>query len=110
MEHGLRVPVGSFTSASLFLLLMPAMKEHASNATFHKFCQQLFHSSLAATLSYLKPAMTSPEVVKFGDGHFRHVIYGLGPYIVDYKEQVLLTCIVHGWCPRYVSFTRYAVN
>ena len=44
--------------------------------------------------------MTNPEVVKYGDGHFRHTIYSLGPYIADYEEQVLLTCIVRGWCAR----------
>ena len=47
--------------------------------------------------------MTKPEVAYFGDGHFRWVIYGLGPYIADYEEQVLLACIVCGWCPRYVD-------
>ena len=46
------------------------MKEHASDATFHKFRQQLFHRSLAAILSSLKPAMTTPKVVKFSEGHF----------------------------------------
>ena len=46
--------------------------------------------------------MTTPEIVKYGDGYFRRTIYGLGPYIADYKEQVLLTCIVRGWCPRFV--------
>ena len=25
--------------------------------------------------------MTTPEVSKCSDGHFRHIIYGLGPYI-----------------------------
>ncbi|KAG1856432.1 hypothetical protein F4604DRAFT_1883125 [Suillus subluteus] len=44
--------------------------------------------------------MTKPEVAKFGDGHFRRVIYGLGPYIADYEEQVLLACIVRRWCTR----------
>ncbi|KAH9965583.1 hypothetical protein BJV74DRAFT_869979 [Russula compacta] len=34
------------------------------------------------------------------DGHFRRVIYGLGPYIADYPEQALLACIVQGWCPK----------
>ncbi|KAF7348718.1 hypothetical protein MVEN_01390700 [Mycena venus] len=28
------------------------------------------------------------------------LIYGLGPYIADYPEQVLLACVVQGWCPR----------
>lgn len=46
--------------------------------------------------------MTTPEVTRFGDGHYRHVIYGLGPYIADYEEQVLLACIVRNWCPKYV--------
>jgi hypothetical protein len=42
--------------------------------------------------------MTVPELVCFGDGHYQQVIYGLGPYITNYKEQVLLACIVRGWC------------
>lgn len=46
--------------------------------------------------------MTKPNIVRFGDGHFRRTIYGLGPYIADYPEQVLLGCIVQGWCTRYV--------
>lgn len=45
--------------------------------------------------------MTTPEVVRFPDGHFRKVVYGLGPYIADYPEQALLACIVQGWCPKY---------
>ena len=51
-------------------------------------------------LNPLKAAMTSPEVVRFGNGYYRRVIYGLGPYIADYEEQALLTCIVQGWCAR----------
>ena len=48
--------------------------------------------------------MTQYEVVRCADGHYRRVIYGLGPYIADYPEQALLACIVQGWCPRYASF------
>lgn len=48
--------------------------------------------------------MTALEVVKCPDGHFRLVVWGLGPYIADYPEQVLLSCIVQGWCARYVFF------
>ena len=43
-------------------------------------------------------AVTTPEVVKCSDGHFRRVIYGIGPYITDYPEQALLASIVQGWC------------
>lgn len=46
--------------------------------------------------------MKQPEIVRCADGHFRKVIWGLGPYIADYPEQVLLACIVTNWCPRWV--------
>ncbi len=46
--------------------------------------------------------METPEVLRYGDGHYRRTIYGLGPYIADYPEQALLACIMQGWCPRYV--------
>lgn len=77
-----------------------ADKKHSNDAKFRKFRRQLFHSSLAMILQSLKPGMTTPEVVRCADGHFRHVIYGLGPYIADYPEQVLISCVVQGWCPR----------
>ncbi|KAJ7913804.1 hypothetical protein B0H13DRAFT_2465417 [Mycena leptocephala] len=44
--------------------------------------------------------MTVPEVTLFADGHYCRAIYGLGPYIADYPEQVLLACVVQGWCAR----------
>ncbi|KAF8800174.1 hypothetical protein BYT27DRAFT_7227505 [Phlegmacium glaucopus] len=74
--------------------------EFRDDAGFRKFRRQLLHSSLAKILESLKPGMTTPEVVRFPDGHFRKVIYGLGPYIADYPEQALLACIVQGWCPK----------
>ena len=49
--------------------------------------------------------MTDYEVAKCADGHFRRVIYGLGPYIADYPEQVWLAAIVQGWCPKSVDST-----
>lgn len=38
------------------------------------------------------------------DGRHRRVIWGIGPYIADYPEQVLLACIVQNWCPKCVLF------
>jgi hypothetical protein len=61
-------------------------------------------------LESLKLGMTTPEVVRFPDGHFRRVIYGLGPYIVDYLEQALLACIMQGWCLKYVFFMLTSTN
>lgn len=49
--------------------------------------------------------MTTPEVTLCPDGHFRRVIYGLGPYIADYPEQALLASIVQGWCPKCTAPT-----
>lgn len=83
-----------------FILICPATKEHAKTDEFRRFRRQLFHSSLSLILRSLKPGMTTPEVMLFGDGHYRRVIFGLGPYIADYEEQVLLACIVRGWCAR----------
>lgn len=79
-----------------------AIREFRDDGAFRKFRRQLLHSSLAKILKPLKPGMTTPEVIRFPDGHFRKVIYGLGPYIADYPEQALLACIVQGWCAKYV--------
>ncbi|KAG1766034.1 hypothetical protein EV702DRAFT_1182386 [Suillus placidus] len=71
--------------------------------SFRNFRRQLFHSSLSFILKNLEPAMTKPEVARFGDGHHWCVIYGLGPYIADYEEQVLLACILRNWCAKCLS-------
>ena len=47
--------------------------------------------------------MKVPETVLFGDNYYRHVIYGLVAYIADYEEQVLLSCILHTWCPKCLA-------
>ena len=89
-----------------------ATHQHCDNATFCKFRCQLLHSLLAKILESLKPGMITPEVVWFPDGHFRKVIYGIGPYIADYPEQAMLACIVQGWCPRheFLPLTRYKMH
>ncbi|GBE88358.1 hypothetical protein SCP_1301730 [Sparassis crispa] len=83
-----------------FLAIPKTDRKYADDVKFRKFRRQLFHSSLARILESLKPGMTTPEVTRCADGHFRRVIYGLGPYIADYPEQALLACIVQGWCPK----------
>ncbi|KAG1844111.1 hypothetical protein C8R48DRAFT_750903 [Suillus tomentosus] len=94
-----------------FLAMPKTTQEHAEEPSFRQFRRQLFHSSLSKILEPLKPGMTSPEVVRFGDGHYRRVIYGLGPYIADYEEQVLLACIVRNWCPKCLMlFYRCVAN
>jgi hypothetical protein len=48
--------------------------------------------------------MTTPRITRCPDGHFRRVIYSIGPFIADYPEQVYLTGIVQGRCPKYIHF------
>jgi len=83
-----------------FLAIPKTDKSYADDAKFRKFRRQLFHSSLSRILANFKPGMTTPEVVRCFDNHFRRVIYSLGSYIADYPEQCLLTCVVQRWCPR----------
>ena len=78
-----------------------ADRAHEQSPAFRSFRRQLFHTSISTILSPLSPFMKKPEVAMCPDGHFRHIIYTLGPYIADYPEQVLLTGIVTGWCPKY---------
>lgn len=84
---------------------MTADRQYERTPVFRSFRRQLFHASVSTILAPLRSAMTKPEIAKCPDGHFRRVIYTLGPYIADYPEQVLLTGIVGGWCPKYVNFT-----
>lgn len=58
------------------------------------------HSSLAKMLESLKPGMTTAEVFRCSDDHFRRAVYSLGPYIGDYPEQTALACVVQNWCPK----------
>ncbi|KAI6013718.1 hypothetical protein BKA83DRAFT_4466131 [Pisolithus microcarpus] len=77
-----------------FLAIPHTDKEHASTDAFRRFCCQLFHALLTYILLDLKPGMTEPTIMRFGDGHYCCVVFGLSPYIADYEEQVLLACIV----------------
>jgi len=42
------------------------------------------------------------------DGHYRRVVFRLGPYLADYPEQAMIANIVSGWCPKSVSSFRNA--
>ncbi|KAJ6561258.1 hypothetical protein B0H10DRAFT_2180547 [Mycena sp. CBHHK59/15] len=71
---------------------------------FRKFKRKLYHASLAAVLSSLKPGM-KPIVRHCPDGHFRCAIYDFGPFIADYPEQVLLAGIVQNWCAKCTALS-----
>jgi hypothetical protein len=86
----------------LFDLNLIASKKHRLTAKFQTFCRQMYHTCLDRIFAPLKDGMSVAEVVKCPDGHFRRAVYGIGPYIADYPEQVWLSAIVQGWCPKWV--------
>ncbi|KAJ7483082.1 hypothetical protein B0H11DRAFT_1205027 [Mycena galericulata] len=83
-----------------FLAIPKTSKKHRSKPEYQKFCRQMYHASLARIFEPLKAGMTTPDIVRCPDGHFRRIIYGIGPYIADYPEQVWLAGIVQNWCPK----------
>ena len=56
-----------------------AEKKYKDDVLYRKFRRQLLHTSLAKMLATLKPGMTMPEVAMCPDGHYRKVVYDLGP-------------------------------
>ena len=84
-----------------------AKRKYRQTIPFQRFCRQMYHSCLAKVFEPLKAGMVTPEVIRCPDGHWRRVIYGLGPYIADYQEQVWLAGIVQGWCPKYATFVDF---
>ncbi|EIW77185.1 hypothetical protein CONPUDRAFT_157446 [Coniophora puteana RWD-64-598 SS2] len=83
-----------------FLPIPRTKRRHRNKPEFRTFCRQLYHAALRRVFKPLEAVMETPEVVKCPDGHFRWAVYGLGPYIADYPEQVWLSGIVQGWCPK----------
>ncbi|KAH9919576.1 hypothetical protein B0H21DRAFT_702115 [Amylocystis lapponica] len=81
-----------------FLAIPKSERQYGDNTRFRRFRRQLFHSSLSAIFSSLRQLMSVPDITRCPDGHYRRVIYGIGPYIADYPEQTLAGCIVQGWC------------
>ncbi|KAF8274535.1 hypothetical protein EI94DRAFT_1768740 [Lactarius quietus] len=67
---------------------------------FQIFIHQLFHTCLRLIFAPLKPYMMEPKVMKCPDGQFHCIIFGVGPYILDYPKQVWLCGIVSNWCPK----------
>ncbi|KAI9439444.1 hypothetical protein BJY52DRAFT_1206931 [Lactarius psammicola] len=83
-----------------FLPIPKTSKRQRKKTEFQMFCCQLYHSCLELVFAPLKPYMMEAKVMKCPDGRFRRAIFGLGPYIADYPEQVWLTGIVSNWCPK----------
>ena len=99
----LAIPKGTlmdYITISMLRFGLAAARGEAETDEFRTFRKQLYHASIAHILTPLKRFMTDYDVVRCPDGHFRRVIYDLGPFIADYPEQVVLAGIVTGWCPK----------
>jgi len=82
--------------SSLIIIQHPKLSENLKNS---RLSRQLYHACLELAYLPLKQYMTAYNVLRCPDGHFRRVIFSLGPYIADYPE-VWLACIVSNWCPK----------
>ncbi|KAH9835642.1 uncharacterized protein C8Q71DRAFT_762915 [Rhodofomes roseus] len=82
-----------------FLAIPHADRKDKDTTAFRSFKRQLYHASLGNILTPLRPGMSTPEVVRCPDAHFRRAVYGIGPNTQDYPEQALAACVVEGWCP-----------
>ena len=54
--------------------------------------------------------MTVPVVHRCPDSHYCQVIYDLAAFIANYLEQVYLSGVVQGWCPRLVIIGFIDIN
>jgi hypothetical protein len=73
---------------------------HDDSPQFRAFKWKLYHASILAILCSLRPGMMFPVIRRCPDGHFRRVRFNLIAFITDYPEQVMLTGIAQGWCPK----------
>ncbi|KAI0761221.1 hypothetical protein BC629DRAFT_1443541 [Irpex lacteus] len=89
-------------SLCAFLAIPKTDRQYKSDPRIRQFRRQLFHTSLHHILQSLCSGMETPEVSRCADGHYCRVIWSLGPYIADYPEQVLLSVVLQGWCPRCI--------
>ncbi|KAG2047950.1 hypothetical protein BDR06DRAFT_1028889 [Suillus hirtellus] len=83
-------------------LIVRSDKTMVSVATGHTEYHLLYLSIGNIFNNSLKKYMMTPDVI--------HFIYGLGPYIADYPEQVLLLGIITGWCLKYVPSNVLCLN
>ncbi len=85
------------------LICLQANQKYDNNVMFWKFKWQMYHNTITAILSPLKPAMISPVICWYLDRHFWWIIYDLAAYLADYPEQVYLSGTVQNWCLKYIN-------
>ncbi|KAL4244508.1 hypothetical protein ABKN59_010138 [Abortiporus biennis] len=83
-----------------FLSISKTCREHEDEQEFQTFRKQLYHASLAKILAPLRNEMLKPIILQYPDQHFHCIVFEIGLFIADYPEQVLVSGIVQGWCPK----------
>jgi len=73
-------------------------RKDTDNETFRDFRRQVFHGCITVINKPLEPFMNEWDIVRCSDHHFRRVIYGLGPYIANYPEQMAASGTIYNWC------------
>lgn len=99
----LPIPKGQYHSVQPSLTSLQwattGARKDTDTEEFRLFKRDLTHRSIATILLPLRPFMTTPDIVLCPDHYFRRAIYGLGPHISDYPEQMALAWLLLGWCP-----------
>ena len=100
----LPIPKGKDRTIAVTLTLthMAGARKDTDTEEFQQFKRTLLHEAIANILLPLKPFVSTPNVVRCPDQYFRCVLYGLGPHISDYPEQVTISWILTNWCSTYV--------
>ncbi|KAF6763988.1 hypothetical protein DFP72DRAFT_873930 [Ephemerocybe angulata] len=91
---------GNSIDPAAFLPIPKVSKSEKKTKVYKTFARQLYHACIAYIFEPLRKGMSEPDLVRCPDQHFRRAIYSIGPIIADYPEQVWLTGIVQGWCPK----------
>ena len=88
--------------SQILLAYLPTTKlQHiASHASRRRMLLNLFHSSLCRVLEPLELLGLEGMPMKDGNGTFRRTHPILALFVADYPEQVLVTCIKSGSCPK----------
>ena len=62
------------------------MKEDNDDPEFRLFKKQVYYGTIKRILEPLKDAISTPIVLRCPDGHFRRVIFSIGPFMADYPK------------------------
>ncbi|KAN0140688.1 hypothetical protein V8E53_001515 [Lactarius tabidus] len=101
---------GNGVLPAAFLPIPKASQTQQKHPEFQHFCRQSYHCCLELIFEPLQKYMMTYTAVKCADGLFCHAIFGLGPYIADYPEQVWLGGVVYKWCAKCESLPKNMVT